>query len=79
MNPANNVKARYGWDDIAAIDDGRKDEGRMFEVVHHVDGDAGRPGPRRYFGSDVARARAEDRDDAGEIGGQRIAIGQFDP
>ena len=68
-----------GDDDVAAIDDRGKDEGRMREVVHHIDGQADRLRARRHRNADVAGAGAEDRDDAGEIGRQRIARGQFDP
>ena len=60
--------------DIAAIDDGGKDESRMREVVHHIDGQADRLRPRRHRNADVAGTRTEDRNDAAEIGGERIAI-----
>ena len=66
-------------DDVAAIDDGRKDEGGMREIVHHVDGQADRSRARRHRSADVAGARAENRDHAAEIGGQRIAFGKLDP
>ena len=56
-----------------------KDEGRMRKVVHHVHGQADRLGPRRHRNADVAGARAEDRDHAGEIGRQRIARRKLDP
>ena len=65
--------------DVAAIDDGRKNESRMREVVHHIDGQADRLGPRRHRRSDVAGARAQDRNHAVEIGRQRIALGELDP
>ena len=68
-----------GDDDIAAIDDRGKDESRMREVVHHIDGQADRLGARRHRNADVAGAGAEDRDHAGKIGGERIARGRFDP
>ena len=69
----------HGDHDIAAIDDRGKDEGRMGEVVHDIYGQADRLGPRRHQGSDVARARAEDCNDAREIGGKRIACRKLDP
>ena len=68
-----------GDDHVAAIDDGGKNESRMREVVHHIDGQADRLGPRRHRNADVAGARAQDRNDAGEIGRQRIAFGKLDP
>ena len=61
-------------DHVAAIDDRREDESRMREVVHHIDGQTDRLGPRRHRSADVAGAGAQDRDHAGQIGGQRIAL-----
>ena len=49
------------------------------EVVHHIDGQTDRLRPRRHRNADVAGAGAEDRDDAGQIGGERIAVRGFDP
>ena len=68
-----------GNDHVAAIDDGGKNESRMREIVHHIDGQTDRLGPRRHRNSDVAGARAQDGNDAGEIGRQRIAIRKLDP
>ena len=65
--------------DIAAIDDGGKNESRMGEIVHHIDGKADRLGPRRHRNADVAGARAQDGNHALEFGRQRIAAGKFDP
>jgi len=56
--------------DIAAIDDGRKNKSRMRKIVHHVDGRRP-PGTRRHRRTDIAPG-AEDRNDAGEVGCQRI-------
>ncbi len=67
-----------GNDNIAAIDDGRKNEGGTIEIVHDVDGQTGCLRTRRHRNADVAGARAQHRDDATEIGGERIARGQFD-
>ena len=53
-----------GDHDVAAIDDGGKDESRMREVVHHIDGQADRLRARRHRNADVAGAGAEDRDHA---------------
>ena len=55
-----------------------KDEGGMREVVHHIDGKADRLGARRHRNADIAGAGAEDRDDAGKIGRQRIALRMLD-
>ena len=66
-------------DDVAAIDDGRKDEARMHEIVHHIDGQTNRLGPYRHRHADIAGAGAEDRNDTGEIGRQRIALRELDP
>ena len=65
-----------GNDDVAAIDDRGKDESGMREVVHHIDGQPDRLRARRHRNADIAGAGAEDRDHAGEIGRQRIALRQ---
>ena len=64
--------------DIAAIDDRRKDEAGMLEIVHDVDGQAERLRARRHRNADIARAGADDGDDAREIGGERIACRDLD-
>src|SRR5258708_1216851 len=51
----------------------------MLEIVHHIDGEAGRVCACRHYNSDVASACAHDRNDAGEIGGERIAFRELDP
>ncbi len=58
--------------DFAAIDDRRKNEARMREIVHDVDGQAERLGARRHGNADIARAGADDGDDTRQIGGERI-------
>ena len=68
-----------GNDDIAAIDDGGKDESGMREVVHHIDGQPDRLRAHRHRNADIAGAGAKDCDHAGKVGNQRIAGGQFDP
>ena len=68
-----------GDDHIAAIDDRRKNEGRMREVVHHIDRQADSLGPLRQRRSDVASTRAQNRNHSAEIGGQGIAVGSFNP
>ncbi len=68
-----------GNDDVAAIDDGGKDESRMDEVVHHIDGQSDRLGACRHRHADVAGTGAEDRDHTGQIGGERIAGIRLDP
>src|SRR3979411_107602 len=45
-------------DDIAAINDRRKNESRMRQVVHHINGHADRLRPRRHRKSNVARTGA---------------------
>jgi hypothetical protein len=69
----------HGHHHVTAIDDGGKNEGRMCQVIHHVYGKADRLRPRRHRRPDIAGARAEDCNDAAEIGGQRIISGKFDP
>ncbi len=64
---------------VAAIDDGGKDEGRMRQIVHHIDGQADGFGARRHRNAGLAGARAEDRNHAREIGGQGIAFAKLDP
>jgi hypothetical protein len=51
----------------------------MHEVVHHVDGQADRLGPRRHRNADIAGTGAEYGDDVRKIGCQRIASGLLDP
>jgi hypothetical protein len=51
----------------------------MREIVHHVDGQSDRLRARRHRNADIAGTGAEDRDDAGEISRQRIAIDGLDP
>ena len=65
-----------GNDDIAAIDDGGKDESRMRKVVHHIDGQTDRLRTRRHRRPDIAGAGAKDGNHAREIGRQRIAASQ---
>src|SRR5437764_14585537 len=50
----------------------------MRKIVHHIDGQPYRPRPGRHHRSSIACARANDRNDAGEVGIERIAIGKFD-
>src|SRR5258708_10130193 len=64
---------------VAAIDDRGKNKARMLEIVHHIDGQADRFCACRHCNSDVASACARDRNDAGEIGGERIAFREPDP
>ncbi len=64
--------------DIAAVDDRRKNESGMRDVVHHIDGQPERFRTQRHRNADIACARAEHRDHAREIGGQRIALGEID-
>ena len=67
-----------GNNDIAAIDDGGKDESGMREVVHHIDGQPDRLCTRRHSDTDITRTRAEDRDHSFKIGRQRIALRDID-
>ena len=50
----------------------------MDQVVHHVDRQADGPGAHRHRHAEVAGAGAQDGDDAGKIGGERIALDKFD-
>jgi len=65
--------------DIAAIDNGRKNESRMREIIHHIDGQPDRLRPRRDRNPDVGGARAQDRNHATQIGRQRIAFAKLNP
>ena len=64
---------------VTAIDDRGKNEARMRQVVHHIDRQADRLCPHRHRNSDVAGARAKNRNHTAEIGRQRIAFGNLDP
>src|ERR1700737_1724275 len=68
-----------GNNHVAAIDNRRKNKGRMRQVVHHIHGQADRLRPRRHRGPDVARARAQDRNHPAEIGSQRVASHKLNP
>ena len=65
-------------DDVAAIDNGGKNETGAIEVVHNVDRQAGCPGARRHRHADIACAGAQHRDHAVKVGRERIARGEFD-
>ena len=67
-----------GDDDIAAIDDGGKDESGMHEVVHHIDGKTDGLRARRQRNADIAGAGAEDRDHALQISRERITLRDLD-
>ena len=68
-----------GDDDVAAIDDRGKDESGMRQIVHHIDGQPDRLRARRHRNADVTGAGAKDRNDAGQIGRERIARSELDP
>jgi hypothetical protein len=65
--------------DVTAIDNGRKNERGMLQIVHHIDRQADRPGPRRHRHADIAGAGTQDRNDATKIGRQGIALRKLDP
>ena len=67
-----------GNDDVAAIDDGGKDEGGMREVVHHIDGKADALCALRQRNADITGAGAEHGDHALQLGRQRIAMRDLD-
>src|SRR6266516_1810018 len=64
-------------DHITAIDDGRKNEGRMREIVHHIHRQTDGLCPRRHKRPDVASARTQNCDHSGKIGSQWIASGKL--
>ena len=69
----------HAADHVTAVDDRRKDEGRMRQVVHDIDRQTDRLCPQRHRNSNVAGACAKNRNHTAEIGRQGIAFGKLDP
>src|SRR5262249_34226206 len=64
---------------LAAIDDGRKNEGRQLRPVDDVNRDALRAGARGYGRVAGIADGGDDRDHVGEIGPQRISDADLEP
>ncbi len=80
--PRQNRRGAAGADrdhDLAAIDDGGKDEGRELRPVHDIDGDAPTARPSCHLGVERLARRRNDRNGVAQIGSQRIAGADFEP